>query len=87
MVCGGGCGCPLNKTKMVDARPRKRQKTSHAYHSVMLMTTLSLMSQYSQDGTEARPAKRRRTNDHVTYTHSYEEMCVAEAMLGLGRGW
>ena len=76
---------PANMTN--STRPHKRQKTSHAYQSVMLMTTLSLMSQYSQDGTEARPAKRRRTNDHVAYTHSYEEMCVAEAMLGLGRGW
>ena len=74
-----------SKSAMAYTRPRKRQKTSHAHQSVMLMTTLSLMSQYSRDDAEERPTKRRRTNEHIAYTHSFEETCAAEAMLCLAR--
>ena len=70
-------------TPMSNTRPHKKQKTSHACQSVMLMTTLSLMSQYSQ-AEEARPTKRRRTDKYIACTHSLEEMLVAEAMLCMG---
>ena len=69
-------------------RPHKRQKTSHAYQSVMLMTTLSLMSQYSQDSEDShcqeRPKKRRRI-EAPAHTYTIGERLVAEAMLCLGR--
>jgi hypothetical protein len=68
---------------MTNTRPQKRQKTSHTYQKVMLMTTLSIMNQIQQD--EPRPAKRRRTNEYVSYTHTYEEMMVADALLCMCR--
>ena len=74
-----------SKRAMAYTRPRKRKKTSHVHQSVVLMTTLSLMSQYSRDDAEERPTKRRRTNEHTAYTHSFEETCAAEAMLCLAR--
>ena len=67
---------------MPGTRPHKRQKASHAYQSVMLMTTLSLISQYSQ-ADEVRPTKRRRTNEYIAPTHTLEERLVAEAMLSI----
>jgi hypothetical protein len=67
---------------MPGTRPHKRQKTSHAYQSVMLMTTLSLISQYGQ-ADEVRPTKRRRTNEYIAPTHTLEERLVAEAMLSI----
>ena len=65
--------------------PHKRQKTSHAYQSVLLMTTLSLMSQYSQDShSQERPPKRRRIEEPA-HAYTVGERLVAEAMLCLGR--
>ena len=79
---------------MANTRPRKRQKTQHVAQSVMLMTTIALMQQYSQE--EPRPAKRRRSiyiykeprptkrwrlSAPVPYAPSLDEVVAAEGML------
>ena len=66
---------------MSNTRPHKRQKTSHNFENMMILTTLSIMSQYHDD--ESRPTKKRKTNHHMQYTHSYEEMFVSEILLGM----
>jgi len=54
----------------------------------MLMTTLSLMSQYNQDSQDShcqeRPKKRRQI-EATAHTYTIGERLVAEAMLCLGR--
>ena len=70
---------------MAHTRPHKRQKTHHAAQSVMLVTTIALMRQYSQEE-PARPTKRRRLSAPVPYAPCLEETLAAEAMLLLASG-
>jgi hypothetical protein len=65
---------------MANTRPRKRQKTQHVAQSVMLMTTIALMQQYSQEEVP-RPTKRRRLSAPAPYAPSLDEVVAAEGML------
>ena len=65
---------------MANTRPRKRQKTQHVAQSVMLMTTIALMQQYSQEEVP-RPTTRRRLSAPVPYAPSLDEVVAAEGML------
>jgi len=63
--------------QMPYTRPHKRCKTAH---NILLMSTMAIMSRYS----DATTPKRRRTkyeNTAEAYTHSFEEMYCADALL------